>query len=326
MNTPNAINDESIMRFANNMIMFDASLPHTSTRLSPLTFTDYSARCGVIGLNMNILYKMCCQIWSRFMFLVPFKKAQEPTNMDIVEEVGDGWCKLIEYFNKFLRIEEIQRKDYKMHYIAHLCWMLQASGLDSDETHLQNVTIFNEMISPVIYPRAFPISVQICPNIVNYLDVRFDEALEQAVTRVKNFITTHSKRSFKSKDFDVSRLIAGEELISDTLKHISEKKNSSDGEWLAPLQNALSRARYINTDISACEDFIKLRDDGLKCIEVYERLDKLRKRFTGSKVIDDPDYAMDKLLDIYTLVSKGLKSYHVSVDKLKKRRKKDASR
>ena len=321
-NMTNNVNNEMISRFTNNLIMSDASLPHTSSRLSPITFTEFSARCGIIGLNLDILYKLCCQIWSRNKFLVPYKEAQSPTNMDIAEEVGEGWCKLIEYLNKFLRVEEIYRKDYKMHYIAHLCWSLQASGIDADETHLQNTTIFKEILSPIIYPDMFPITLKIVPNIMSFMDVRFDDALKVSIARAEEFVETHSKRSFKSKDFDVTRLMTGEELISDALKKLNESKNESDGGWINAIQPALQKAQYINADISMCEDFVQLKEDGLKCIDVYEKLDKLRKKYNGGKFVDDPEYVMDKLLDVYSLISKGLKSYHVSVDKLKKRREK----
>ena len=320
----NGVTDEMFIAYVTNLFASDCSLPHTSSRISPLTFLDYVSRSGIMTLNINALYCNVNELWSKFigMDIATLRKTQGNFSMDIVDVPGRGWTKLIEMLDRFIRVQDIENYHYKQHYISHLCYINKHNGRYDDLEHRNNFLLFNEIISPVLYPTILTPSTNEFDHVMSVTDARFPVAVNMAVKRALEFIQDHSKVKKGKDKFDMTRIIAGINLVKGELSALTQKlKSKSQDGWEIHYSHTLTQANFILFDINQCEDLDGLRKSGAKCIDIFEKLDALKRAFDKKQFSGDADHARDRMLDVYSFIKQCLESYELNEDGIPIKRK-----
>lgn len=317
----NGVSTDNIQRFFGNMIAFDVSMPHTSTRLSPITFQSFMIRNNILCVNQEQVYEEACKFWKRYSSLSAGMLEQcqgGKVQMDVCEESKPGWNKLIDYFNRVLALQDLfgQFVPYKMHYLAHICYLFAHEKFDDDHAGLCQKAIFHNIMSSVMYDNIIPVANLVFAPILNSLDCRFNEALTLTYTRINQFIDGHCARTMDYKRFDIDRLRALQEIVKEGLQGIHEKRYD-DNNWEGSFLKCLTSSALIKSDIDVCELSDSFERDGMKCCKVVNKLMQARKLYSSNAFQNDPDGATDYLLDAWSLLKQGLESYNIPSDKEK---------
>jgi hypothetical protein len=73
----------------------------------------------------------------------------------------------------------------------------------------------------------------------------------------------------------------------------------------------------IRTDLKLCEYATIMERDGCKSFKALRSISKIKRAFDNDHMGDDPEMAIDMLLDTYTDVKKYMSSYNMSTDQPK---------
>ena len=310
----------NVERFFGSLVAYDVTMPHTNTRLSPLNFQMFLARNNILCINQQQVYDAANRFWRRYISFTPgvLDKCQNPYSLSICEEEKPGWNKLVDYLNRLLCVQDFNdHLYYKMHYIAHICYLFSNETFPDVNSGNCQKAIFNEIIQDVTYERLIPTNNLAWIPVLNHADARFCEGVTMACAKASHFIETHCARTMNNKEYDISRLVALKEIVTSGLTAMYDKKY--EGEmWKAGFIECLARASLVNTDMEMCELKDSFNRDGMKCCKVLNKLIKARTLFEKNMINDDPETATDYLLDAYTLINKGLQSYNIPTDKEKK--------
>lgn len=312
---------DSIERWFSGMIVYDVAMPHTRTRVSPITFTEYLIRNSILCLNQEQVYDQMNKFWRRYLNvsgnILDKLQNEKGWNLSICEEEHPGWSKLVDYFNRILDVQKFDgNKYYQMHYLSHCCHLFYHETWKNQEEQDCNRTIFNEIMSPILYEPCIPVQRYIWLPVMNFADVRFHENLVTLCAKVSSFIESHSGRSMNFKQFDQERLKFMMNIVKGTLTDIHNNKYN-DELWKVPLSLSIAKLNVINADMKSCEMYDSFDRDGMKCIGAMRELQGIRKRFEQGEYNDAPDDAIDSLLDAYTVIQKGLKSYNIPEEAVK---------
>lgn len=306
---------EMTERFFSNLVAFDASLPHTTTRISPVTFQTFLTRNGIVCLNMLEVYNTANNFWQKYLEITPgiLERVQGKYNLSKCEETHDGWNALIDLLN---RVKDVQDFDghpyYQMHYLSHVCFL--ASQMDlGDKEGLYYKAIFQDCVSPVLYDHLVPTPFAVFAPIMNYTDIRFNEGVTLAVAKSSMFIHCHSGGSVDPDEFDKSRLKALKDLVEGALKAIVENKNNK--MWTTPFQQCLASSGLLNADYNCLELKPAFEANHTCCGKTFKWLNKMRARNEKGLYNDDPEAAIDDLLDIYSSIKEGYEHYNMSIKK-----------
>ena len=314
---------DQIDKFFGNMIAFDVSMPHTSTRLSPITFQTFLIRNNILCVNQEQVYVAACKFWKRYSSLSSGMLEQcqgGKISMDTCEEPKPGWNKLIDYLNRVLALQNLFGNfvPYKMHYLAHICYLFAHEKFDDEHAGLCQKAIFHNIMCTMMYDNIIPTVNLVFAPILNSLDCRFNEALTLTYTRINHFIDGHCARTMNHKEFDIERLRALQEIVREGLQGIHDRKYDDDGNWEGSLLKCLTSSALIKSDVDVCELSDSFERDGMKCCKVLNKLMQARKLYSSNAFQNDPDGATDYLLDAWSLLKQGLESYNISTDKKEK--------
>jgi len=203
-----------------------------------------------------------------------------------------------------------------MHYISHLFYLMQFTNEGNDPEHVYYVSLFHEIIKPVVYERLIPTTINFFTPVLNYMDVRFSESIAFASARASDFVCKHTGRYMNHNEFDVEHLRAGKDIVQTALKQVYENKYNDDA-WKVGFISCLNKASIINADINVCEFAPAMEQNGMKCIKPFRNLVKLREKMENNQLSSDPDDIIDRLLDVYSTINNGLRSYNIPTEKEK---------
>lgn len=310
---------DNIEKWMSNLIIFDTSAPHTKTRLSPITFTDFLGRSNIMCLNQHQVYEAANKFWRRYLSFSPnlLESIHENDDLSICEVEHTGWNKLVDYFNRILEVQKFSNTYYQMHYLAHCFYLFSTEDLGFGDNKNCYKIIFNEIVSPILYETCIPVTNCFWPSILNYTDMRFRERLVLLCARISSFIESHAGRTMNTKQFDERNLKALYKFIKDGMAAIHENKYN-DELWKVPLVNCLVQSDLIRADMEACELHDMFERDGMKCCSALRQLKNIRERYDKNALNDDPDFAIDCLLDVYMTLKKGLESYNIPKEEVRK--------
>lgn len=311
-----------------NMVVSDVSMPHTSTRLSPITFTEFITRNNILCTIQGDVYAQANKFWQKYLSLTPdlLKKCQGPFNMDKCEEKHGGWNKFIDYLVRALDVESFTGHPYyQMHYLAHVNYLFNADNFDDDKIiNICYRSIWAEIMKYVWYKKSIKTKTVWAP-IMNYSDLRFSDGLNNMIHAAKIYIESHSGAFFDMKRFDVHRLQALKEIVCEGLKGVYSKKYVGD-TWTENFVKCVSSSMMIKTDVELCEAYDSFEQDGMKCCKALHRIDKMKHKYERHYFDDCPDDAMDAMLDILGDINKGLESYKDVIEKEQKEKANDTAK
>lgn len=311
------VSSENIDTFFAHMCMSDSLLPHTHTRLSPITFQNFMTRNNIMCLNQRQVYDAACAEWRfRIKSLSEdvLKAAHPSVNYDICEQPHFGWSPLIDLLNRVLEVENICKGNtseiryHQMHYLAHVSYIADVTKFSDDDNDLYFRTMFRDCISPILYTFLIP-AAPIWSPIMMFTDMNFSEAITKMVTNVCNFISTHCGRTSNAQEIDVTRLGAIKQTLHEALELVSKNKYDVD-VWKSGLGILLTRLMIIRADLKACEMHDVMERDGCKSIRRFRQIHRMKLMYDKQQ-LDDPEIAIDMLLDAYAAVGNDLKSYCV---------------
>ena len=302
---------EAIEDLFANMVVSDVSMPHTNTRLSPITFTEFITRNNILSTIQGNIYTHANKFWQKYLSLTPdlLKKCQGEFSMNRCEEEHGGWNKFIDYLMRIVDVEAFTGHPYyQMHYLAHVCYLFNKENFDSDK--LINIcykSIWTEIIKFVCYKKVIKCSTVWTP-IMNYSDLRFGDGLNNTINAAKVYIESHSGVSFDLKRFDVHRLQALKDIINEGLKGVYSKKYAGDS-WTENFVKCVSGSMMIKTDMDLCEVRESFEHDGMRCCKPLKRIDNIKRRYENHYYDGCPDDAIDSMLDVLSDINKGLAGY-----------------
>lgn len=309
----------NIERFFGSMIAYDVAMPHTSTRISPINFQTFLVRNNILCLNQEQVYDAANKFWTRYNNMTPgfLEKCQGKLSMNMCEESCPGWNKMVDYLNRVLKVQEFgDHLYYKMHYLAHVCYLFSHETFEDTNAGNCQKALFNNLMSCMFYEHLIPCNNLTFAQVINFADVRFSEAVVMTCARISQFIEAHCARTMNLKDFDLSRLMALKQIVKDSLTQIYEHKYDDDS-WKAGFIKCMVESSLIKSDVDVCELHESFERDGMKCCKVLKKLMQARNLFDKNAFDGDPDGAGDYLLDAYAIINKGLESYNVGTDKKK---------
>ena len=304
------VTDKQFNEYFMNMIIFDPT-PHTYTRLSPITFCDFLARTNVITLQQRSLYEQANQFWRKQLDGGAFKPIIDNNGISICEEQQCDWNPLIDHLQRLVRVMELNNAYQRMHYLSHVCYLMSEAKGDDNMDYYR--VLFANIINPVLYPNSLNTTKDFLP-ILNYIDPRFDESVTFACAVADKFIQSHLGRP--SDTYDIERLQALKTNVTQALQCIQKNKDSQDkSTWLNELSRCLLSSALLNADLHACELYQVMERDGLRCCKPLRELKRILKMHEKGSYSDDPDDAIDSLLDVYSSINSGLKAYNIPSDK-----------
>ena len=295
------VSTEATEKFFMNMIVSDVSLPHTSQRLSPITFCEFMARNQVFVMSPLDIYEEANKVWRKFVangkiIQVAHKKEVDLDQADIKH---DGWNVMIDHLNRLLHVTKMSDyPSYQMHYIAHVCHNFYQATLAMDPVKCAAYrTLWNEVVSPVLYEPLVPTRYAWLP-VENYTDLRFGMDLAKVVENANGFILSHIGRLTSHREYDASRCEQIKQDCEATIKAIYESKYTDYKVWSQALSKFIARNELRIIDAEICELYPQFKVNGMRIIPLFEKIERLKKRFEKGLYEDDPDEAIDDLLDI----------------------------
>ena len=320
----NGVSSDNIDSFFMQMCISDSLLPHTYTRLSPITFQEFMARNNIMCLNQRQVYDAACMAWRMQLKAVPgtiLNDAHRGMDYDKCEKPHPGWIPLIDMLNRVLDIENISIKSdstrlyHQMHYLAHVSYLADVTPMcDDKEDDIYFRTMFRDCISPMLYPTLIP-AAPIWAPVMMFTDMRFSEAVVLTLSKVSNFISTHCGRLSDAQEIDKTRLMAMHQTVKEALD-VVHKNKYDDGVWQTGLGALLTRLMIIRADLNACEMKDSMERDGCKCIRRFRQLHKIKKMFDADHLDNNPETAIDLLLDTYADLKSDLRSYDINGSEL----------
>lgn len=310
----NGIPIGAVEKFFSNIIAFDASLPHTTERFSPITFQTFMSRQGIICLNLLDIYKEANKFWKSYQAITPgiLERVQsDKFNLSRVEEKHYGWSPLIDLLSRVVDVRKFDAHPYyQMHYMAHVCYI--ASDLLSkidEKDRAYYMAIFNDCISPILYEQFVPNSFGGFAPIMNYTDIRFNESITITCAKAAAFIESHCGNGFDSKEFDKSRLVVLKDLVEKMLKDLVNAKNTESRP--TAFASGLVSCGILNADYNSCEFKQIMEANRLCCCKPFKWLNKIRARNEKGLYNGDLDTAIDDLLDVYSSIKEGCEHYNI---------------
>lgn len=304
---------DSIDKFFFRMFLSERGMPHTSTRISPITFTDFMSRNNILCTNQLEVYDTANKEWKRFLNSFEGGRPKDfdrlIVEMDKSEEPRWGWCKVIDLMNRILDVSKFRDNYCQMHYLAHVCHLANIERFhENDEENIYHKTIFKNCISPIVYPIMIPTLRYTWTPIVSYTDVIFEESVTMMCTKVSDFISSHQASSANVDAIDRTRVLALGELCVAALKEI--KTNKYNANWSGNLNSLLTSVALIASDLRMCELYDEMERDGCKCVRPIKKLSRIKKSFDANRY-EDPNDVIDDLLDVYTILDDCLKCYNM---------------
>lgn len=322
---------QTIERFFLNMCAFDANMPHTETRLSPITFCDFMIRNQVQSINLFGVYEEANKVWKH---LVESSPGMMNTNvvrakfdLDACEKPHTGWNMMIDYLNRFLDVAQMNDSPYyQMHYIAHVSYLFNKATEKFDRDKCMTYrTIFNDLISPILYDTLIPTTYTFLP-IRGCTDIRFGECLMNALGKVQGYIYGHAANHMNYTVLDGARCKQFYDDLKEAMTILHNQKYAGTQVWSSSLQAYFNKIMVYQLDAEMFEMYSSFKRDGLQHIGVIEDLMKLKKRFEKGTYGDEADDALDDLLDVYSKLVTILKeigpAYEKEMEKTKGGRKK----
>lgn len=304
---------DNIDRFLSLMILSDSALPHTSTRMSPITFTEFLARNSILCLNQMQVYDQACKFWRKYLSFSPkiLEAAQGKTPMDICEQEHAGWNKLVDHFNRILDVQQFTNAYYQMHYLSHCFHLFYLENFKNSEERCCMRAIYNQIISPILYESCIPVAQYFWLPVMNFADMRFKEVVVLLCARITAYIEAHAGRTMNTKEFDKRNLETLFGIVKEGLQGVHENKYN-DELWKVPLCRCLSQSAVVQADVDSCELHDSFEQDGMQCCKALRCLKNMKTRYDRDYLDNDPDQAIDLLLDTYSLLKAGLDTYEIN--------------
>lgn len=313
-----------IERFFINMCASDMNLPHTSTRLSPITFNEFMIRNQILTTVPFDIYDEANKIWVKTLEQNPglFKLSglRATHEMDLCEQKHKGWNEVIDYLNRLVDVEKFDDSPYfQMHYIAHICYlfikMTDQYEIDKCMTYR---TIFNDLISPILYESCIPTTYAFLP-VKKSTDVKFQHDMTTMLIKVKDYIVSHSANRMNTVLLDGSRVKQFAADVKEILTAIHNVKYMEDNAWKTHLRAYLNRVLVYKYDFEMFELYPVFKRDGMKSIKIVDDLLKIKKHFDAGCIMDADD-AIDQLLGVYGDLLKAVKEVEPGLEKIEKDR------
>lgn len=317
----NGIPAANIDAFFSFMNISDQFLPHTRNRISPITFSNFMTRNNIMCLNQLQVYEAANMNWRIQLRGMPNVLEEvhkhAGTDYSLSEEPHPGWCPLIDYLNRVMDIEKIDSSYAQMHYLAHVLYLSSQATMSEDKTEDVYIkALFHDCISPVLYPMIIPTVTAFFAPVKMFSDPSFSESVTNALIKINTFIASHCGRTTDTKVVDETRLTAIHELVREALETVHKNKYDN-GVWQSGLGLLLNKLMMLKTDLKICEYAPIMERDGCKSFKALRSISKIKRAFDNDHMGDDPEMAIDMLLDTYADVKKYMSSYNMSTDQPK---------
>jgi len=306
----NSVTDKNLRDFFVNMFLSDP-VPHTPTRISPISFREYLARTNVITLQQKSLYKQACAFWRETFETGPFRNVVMANGLSICEEQQCSWNPLIDHLKRLTRAMEFEFDHQRMHYVAHVCYLMGEVEDDKDDNIVYYKSLFANIVSSLCYTNTLNCSLEFLP-IMSSFDPRFTECCTFMCATADKFVQSHLGTTIGSyTKYDIDRLNALKTNVTAALKCIQQNKDRNQEAWTSELSKCLLASALLNADMHACELYRVMERDGLACCKPLRELKRMLKAHEKGQFINDPDEATDCLLDVYSSITRGLHSYNI---------------
>jgi len=307
--------NSKIELFYREMILSDITMPHTSTHLSPVTFSQFLDRSQIKTFNTMAIYQEANEYWKELYDQAPNILSTGPrgeNDLDMAERPDtNAWHVLIDYFRRALRVEKIKEVHFTMHYLAHVCraFLEATSSIEDQRDMLCTRAIFTQMMNPILYESIVPAAYAFLP-VKFYTDAVYMPSLQAMIARVKTYVTGHTAQYMQPEKLDEDRCACLKKELHSALEDIVKHKRN-----FKHVQDSMSRfansIKIYKIDNDAFELSGTMKRDGIRSAVAIAKLDRLGNR-TASGRIDDPEEIIDSLLDVWSIVSPPKKESLIS--------------
>lgn len=308
--------DEKVHEFYVQMILSDIVMPHTKEHLSPITFSQFLDRNQIRTFNVLPIYEEANSVWKEFSYNnkeLGSGKFASKLDMNLAEQpTENSWHILIDFFRRLLKAETITEPYILMHYLAHVCRsFLEASSTIGDHREVVCTrAIFTQMTGPILYDTIIPAAYVFLP-IKNYTDATFFPSVKVMFQRVKGYIECHTAQKMEATLLDSNRLDSIKKELHKTLSNITKHRNDQNS-INAAMTCLANTSKIYKIDQDAYEMSDTMIRDGFRSANAIVKLNKLGDKFVAGKISSEPDELIDRLLDIWSLVSPPKKETLVS--------------
>ena len=308
--------DEKVHEFYVQMILSDIVMPHTREHLSPITFSQFLDRNQIRTFNVLPIYEEANSVWKEFSYNnkeLGSGKFASKLDMNLAEQpTENSWHILIDFFRRLLKAEDITEPYILMHYLAHVCRsFLEASSTIGDHREVVCTrAIFTQMTGPILYDTIIPAAYVFLP-IKNYTDATFFPSVRVMFQRVKGYIECHTAQKMEATLLDKNRLDAIKKELHKTLNSITKHRNDQNS-INAAMTCLANTSKIYKIDQDAYEMSDTMIRDGFRSANAIVKLNKLGDKFVAGRISSEPDELIDRLLDIWSLVSPPKKETLVS--------------
>ena len=308
--------DEKVHEFYVQMILSDIVMPHTREHLSPITFSQFLDRNQIRTFNVLPIYEEANSVWKEFSYNnkeLGSGKFASKLDMNLAEQpTENSWHILIDFFRRILKAEDITEPYILMHYLAHVCRsFLEASSTIGDHREVVCTrAIFTQMTGPILYDTIIPAAYVFLP-IKNYTDATFFPSVRVMFQRVKGYIECHTAQKMEATLLDKNRLDAIKKELHKTLNSITKHRNDQNS-INAAMTCLANTSKIYKIDQDAYEMSDTMIRDGFRSANAIVKLNKLGDKFVAGRISSEPDELIDRLLDIWSLVSPPKKETLVS--------------
>ena len=308
--------DEKVHEFYVQMILSDIVMPHTREHLSPITFSQFLDRNQIRTFNVLPIYEEANSVWKEFSYNnkeLGSGKFASKLDMNLAEQpTENSWHILIDFFRRLLKAEDITEPYILMHYLAHVCRsFLEASSTIGDHREVVCTrAIFTQMTGPILYDTIIPAAYVFLP-IKNYTDATFFPSVRVMFQRVKGYIECHTAQKMEATLLDKNRLDAIKKELHKTLNSITKHRNDQNS-INAAMTCLANTSKIYKIDQDAYEMSDTMIRNVFRSANAIVKLNKLGDKFVAGRISSEPDELIDRLLDIWSLVSPPKKETLVS--------------
>ena len=310
------VDNSKIDSFFTQMFVSDVTMPHTHDYLSPITFCQFLDRNQIRTFDPKSIYEEACKRWKFFSTIHPQVFDDSPrkeVDLETAERPAENsWHILIDFFRRVLYVAKIKDLYFTMHYLAHVCraFLDDTAAKLSPRDMVFTRAVFTQIVGGILYDSIVPTQYYFLP-VKHYTDASYPGALQQTIIKVQTYIVGHTAQTMEIKKLDEIRSdIIKRELhsaLSDLVKH---KRN--DHRVQSTMLKLTNSMKIYKIDQDAFELSDTMLRDGVKSAIAIDRLSKLGDKFSEGKISSDPDELIDRLLDVWCIVSPPKKESVIS--------------
>ena len=301
------VDNSKIDSFFTQMFLSDVTMPHSHSYLSPITFSQFLDRNQIRTFDPRSVYDEACQRWRIFSQIHPEvfdNNTQKQIDFNLAEKPSENsWHILIDFFRRILLTMKIKDLYFTMHYLSHVCreFLDATTKTLSARDAVYTRAVFTQIIGAMLYDSIVPTQYYFLP-VKNYTDASYPGSLEQTMIRVQTYILGHTAQSMQIKKLDDIRTDIVKKELHSALSGLVKYKHNEQRiqETMLKLTNSMKVYKIDQDAFELSETMVR---DGVKSAVAISKLSKLGDKIYEGKVSQDPDELIDRLLDIWCLLS-----------------------